>query len=214
MPVGGRSRPATVIRVDHEHVAPSERKDVMRRHLLDARRSRSDAERTIAARANDEHLARLLSGAAMVCAYLPLASEPMTTGLLDELVAGGTMVLVPLVSPDAALDWCLYPGPTTAGPFGIAEPTGPRLGPSTVCSADAVVVPALAVDQFGRRLGRGGGHYDRTLALLPQAGPADRRAVIAVLFDGELIERVPAEEHDKTVTAVASPTDGIVHFRS
>src|SRR5439155_17399887 len=109
---------------------------------------------------------KLLAGAAVVCGYLPLATEPLTTALLDRLVAAGTTVLVPVVTADAPLDWCRYPGPTTTSPFGIQEPTGTRLGPAKIRSADAVLLPALAVDATGARLGRGGGHYDRTLALL------------------------------------------------
>ena len=68
-----------------------------------------------------------------------------------------------------------------------------------------MLVPALAVDGAGRRLGRGGGHYDRTLALLTSA---TRR--IAVIFDDELIDNVPADVFDERVTAAVTPTRGLV----
>jgi 5-formyltetrahydrofolate cyclo-ligase len=65
------------------------------------------------------------------------------------------------------------------------------------------VVPALAVDRTGLRMGRGGGSYDRVLAR------ADRAYSVALLHDGELLEKVPAEPHDRRVRAVITPTEGL-----
>ncbi len=190
-------------------------KKALRSIMIAARKGRSAGAHSVAARRNDDHLVDLMSGTAVVCGYLPLASEPMTRGVLDRLADAGTAVLVPVVSADRALDWCRYPGPTAPGAFGIAEPTGPRLGPGAVRRADAILVPALAVDSTGRRLGRGGGHYDRTLALLPsRTGTAVGPELIAVLFDGELVEVVPSEDHDRRVGSAVLPTAGVVHFRS
>jgi 5-formyltetrahydrofolate cyclo-ligase len=192
-------------------------KNTLRRTISATRKSRSDGERSAAARANIEHLNALLAGSAVVCGYLPLASEPLSGELLDRLAAGGTTVLVPVVRADSPLDWCRYPGPTVPGSFGIAEPSGPRLGPDAARSADAILVPAFAVDRLGRRLGRGGGHYDRTLALLSDEAALSAtgaQQLIAVLFDGEVIDMVPAEQHDKPVTAAVTPTVGIVRFPS
>ena len=126
-----------------------------------------------------------------------------------------TNVLVPVVTADSPLDWCRHPSPTAPGNFGIAEPTGPRLGPAAVRSADAILVPALAVDRTGRRLGRGGGHYDRSLALLasPSAGSAGPE-LIAVVFAGEIVDTLPVEEHDRPVGTVVAAADGMWHFRS
>jgi 5-formyltetrahydrofolate cyclo-ligase len=199
-------------------------KNDLRAALISARRQRPDAVRLVAARANAEHLRALLSGAKIVCGYLPLGSEPLRVELLDELVADGCTVLVPVVVTDAPLDWCTYPCPTVPGAFGIAEPTGPRLGPGAIKTAEAILVPALAVDRSGSRLGRGGGHYDRTLALLPTRGSAggpeqgddDRRAVevVAVLFDDEIVDAVPTDTHDRAVNSVVRPSHGIHRFRS
>ncbi len=200
--------------VDHHRTDEIASKNALRRSIIAARRSRPAGDRSSAAQANDAHLTALLSGSAVVCGYLPLATEPLTTGLLDRLVAGGTDVLVPVVIADSPLDWCRYPVPTVASSFGIAEPRGPRLGPGMARTADAILVPAFAVDPAGRRLGRGGGHYDRTLALLAgvtTSVPGGQR-LVAVLFDGEFIDEVPAEPHDKLVNAAVSPTPGIVHL--
>ena len=70
--------------------------------------------------------------------------------------------------------------------------------------ADAVLVPALAVDAAGRRLGRGGGSYDRALARVGPLVP-----LIALIYDDELVEQVPAEGHDVPVRATASPRAGL-----
>ena len=73
-----------------------------------------------------------------------------------------------------------------------------------MASADVVLVPALAVDGQGNRLGRGGGSFDRALARVGPLIP-----VIALLYDSELLPSVPAEEHDQSVRAVARPEQGI-----
>jgi 5-formyltetrahydrofolate cyclo-ligase len=67
-----------------------------------------------------------------------------------------------------------------------------------------VVVPALAVDRTGQRLGRGGGSYDRALA---RVGPSI--LTLALLYDGELVGEVPAGPHDQPVRAAALPGEGI-----
>lgn len=194
--------------MNDEILHPAHAKDDLRATLIATRRKRSEPDRADAARANAAHLRTLLAGARTVCGYLPLASEPLRTELLDDLLAAGCTVLVPVVTRDAPLNWCHYPSPTAPGAFGIAEPSGPRLGPGAVTGADAILVPALAVDGCGARLGRGGGHYDRTLALLPAFGPE----LVAVLFDGELLDAVPTELHDRAVTTAVLPSTGIHRF--
>jgi 5-formyltetrahydrofolate cyclo-ligase len=90
------------------------------------------------------------------------------------------------------------------GPRGLLEPGEPPRGVDAVARADAVLVPALAVDTVGRRLGRGGGSYDRALARVGPLVP-----LIALIYDDELVEQVPAEGHDIPVRAVVSPRAGI-----
>lgn len=185
-----------------------------RARLSALRRSRPIGERRAAQRANAAHLRPALEGLSIVCAFLPLGGEPLDTELLDELAGSGSTVLVPVTTGAAPLDWVRYPTPLRPGPVGIAEALGPRLGSAAVRTADVVLVPALAVDQIGRRLGRGGGHYDRTLALLGpvplvQNEPRAISPTIAVLFDGELVPRLPSERFDVPVGAVVTPGGGI-----
>ncbi|MET3805352.1 5-formyltetrahydrofolate cyclo-ligase [Nakamurella sp. UYEF19] len=199
---------------DQQH--DSDRKNALRQRLLAVRRSRSHADRLEAAAANAAHLLDLLVDRHTVCGYLPLHSEPLTTELFDGLTAVGTTVLVPVITANAALDWCRYPTPTEPGAFGIAEPSGPRLGQQAVRSVDAILVPALAVDSAGHRLGRGGGHYDRTLALLDDPGQqpgAPGLLLVAVLFDDEIVDDLPVEAHDRPVGAVLTPRLGFRYFR-
>jgi 5-formyltetrahydrofolate cyclo-ligase len=94
-------------------------------------------------------------------------------------------------------------GRLARGRFGLLEPVGPRLGPTAIGAADVVVVPALAVDRSGVRLGRGGGYYDRALRYVRPGA-----TLVAAVFDDELFDALPAEPHDHLVTAVVTPSGG------
>lgn len=139
-----------------------------------------------------------------VCCYLPVGTEPGSLELVTSLATQGRRVLLPIVVGPAPLDWAAYDGTLAPGPFGLQEPGGPRLGADAIASADAVVVPALAVDIAGHRLGRGGGHYDRSL---PLASPEAPR--VAVVRDVEVVTELPAESHDVIMTAVLTPIGGL-----
>lgn len=145
-----------------------------------------------------------------VCAYVPMPGEPGGPGLPARLAAlpGVARVLLPVLQPDRDLDWAAYTGPDTLAPaaLGLREPTGPRCGVTGITEAALVLVPALAVDRSGLRLGRGGGSYDRALARVRPGA-----AVIALLHDGELVDRVPAEPHDRRVSGVLMPS-GLVRI--
>ena len=184
-------------------------KATLRTTLIESRRRRDDAARQEARSANGAHLLAALTGVPCVAAYLPLATEPLDLLVLDQL-AVNSRVLVPVVTGASPLDWCEYPGPVHRGAWGIEEPNGPRLGPQIVATAGAVLVPALAVDPDGHRLGRGGGHYDRTLQLRAQllgAGATDLR--IAVIYDEELVPSVPFDALDQPVNAVVRPSSAL-----
>ncbi|MGV9337639.1 5-formyltetrahydrofolate cyclo-ligase [Streptomyces sp. NPDC003688] len=156
-----------------------------------------------------------LAAARTVAAYVSVGGEPGTRALLDTLRARGVRVLLPALLPDNDLDWAEYTGPGSLAPvrhggrMELLEPSGPRLGPDAVASADAVLLPGLAVDARGMRLGRGGGSYDRVLARLESAGA--RPALVVLLYDTEVVARVPAEPHDRPVHAVVTPT-GVRRF--
>jgi len=147
-----------------------------------------------------------VTSAGTVAAYYSVGTEPDTHGLIFALWKRGSYVVLPVLLPDGDLDWASYEGPESLapGPRGVLQPVEPVRGTGTVARADVVLVPALAVDVRGRRLGRGGGSYDRALA---RVGP--QVPTIALLYDSELLPSVPAEEHDQPVRAVARPEQGI-----
>jgi 5-formyltetrahydrofolate cyclo-ligase len=142
-----------------------------------------------------------------VCGYVPVGTEPGSLELLDGLVAAGHRVLLPVVTGLAPLDWAEYRNAAglVPGPHGLRQPAGERLGPAEVGTAEVVLVPALAVDRRGVRLGRGAGHYDRSLPLASQ-----NAALIAVVRDAELVTELPAEPHDVRMTAALTPHHGLV----
>lgn len=183
----------------------------LRRQLLARRRSLPAAVR---ARADAAVLAVLTDWVrqhrpATVAAHLPFGTEPGGPGLIEVLA--GARLLLPVLLPDLDLDWAAYAGPGTLRPGsrGPLEPAGPRLGPAAVSTADLVVVPAVAVDRAGLRLGRGGGSYDRALARVDPGTP-----VVALLHDGELLPALPAQPHDRRVGAVVTAGDGYVELPS
>jgi 5-formyltetrahydrofolate cyclo-ligase len=151
-----------------------------------------------------------LSGARTVTAYIARTGEPDTGPLLAELAARGVRVLQPVLRPDFDLDWVVDDGSRLVSEVhdSLSEPSGPRLGPEGIGAADLVLVPALAVDRSGMRLGHGGGCYDRALTRV-----APGVLVVALLNDGEITDTpIPAEPHDRRVDAVATPS-GVLRFR-
>lgn len=174
-----------------------------RRHPLAA--AREDAEQIA------EHLLTTpeVRRAATIAAYISLSNEPGTGPLVEQLHALGRRIILPVLMPDNDLDWAVYQGPTALAPAsrGLLEPTGPRLGPEAVATADVVLCPGLAVDRDGIRLGRGGGSYDRALSRVPVG-----TFVCTLLYDEEILDRVPAEEHDRPVSAAVTPR-GVTRFR-
>jgi 5-formyltetrahydrofolate cyclo-ligase len=186
-------------------------KAALRRQLLAGRARLSPDQRKTAARALRDTVLELpqVQMAGTIAAYYSLSSEPDTHGLIYALWKRGGYVLLPLLRPDADLDWASYEGPDSLrpGPRGLAEPSEPPRGMDAVTRADLVLVPALAVDRSGVRLGRGGGSYDRALARVAPGIPT-----IALLYDGELLDEVPADVHDQQVRLVARPSAGITRL--
>ncbi|GAA1921483.1 5-formyltetrahydrofolate cyclo-ligase [Nocardioides lentus] len=185
-------------------------KTALRDALLTSRRRRGPAGVAAATRARTSHLLASPEArrAALVAAYVSVGSEPGTTVLLDELRAGGRRVLLPVLLADGDLDWAPYDGPGSLVPAGrgLLEPATARHGTDAIAAADLVVVPGLAVDAAGHRLGRGGGSYDRALARVRVGTPT-----WVLLHADELDRDVPVEPHDRRVTGAVTE-DGVVRF--
>jgi 5-formyltetrahydrofolate cyclo-ligase len=144
-----------------------------------------------------------------IACYAPTATEPGGFELPSVLAAAAHPwpLLLPVLRSDGDLDWAAYEGRECLRParYGLREPSGRRLGVEAIATAALVIVPAVAVDQTGTRLGRGGGSYDRALARV-RSGVE----IIAALFDGEFVARLPAEPHDLPVTTALVATDDTV----
>lgn len=183
---------------------PTTAKAVLRRSLLARRRARSTPERAAAAEALAAALLGRLAGVGTLAAHVPDATEPGSGALPAAFRRLGVPVLLPVVPDDGALlHWGRWTGELQPGRYGLLEPVGPRAGPAAVQAADAIVVPALAVDRSGIRLGRGGGYYDRALVhARPDA------VLVAVVFDDEHVDALPREPHDLAMTAVVTPAGG------
>ena len=183
-------------------------KGTLRRRQVAARTAMPDSIRNESGRLIRDHVLEMpqVTSAGTIAAYYSVGTEPDTRGLIFALWKRGSYVVLPVLLPDGDLDWASYEGPESLapGPRGVLQPVEPVRGTGTVARADVVLVPALAVDLRGRRLGRGGGSYDRALA---RVGP--QVPTIALLYDSELLPSVPAEEHDQAVRAVARPEQGI-----
>lgn len=186
-------------------------KAVLRRRLSAARAALTDAQRGEAGRLLRDAVLCLpeTQMAGTVAAYVSIGTEPETRSLVYALWKRGAYVLLPLLRPDNDLDWASYEGPDSlaAGPRGLLEPAEPPRGVAAIARADLVIVPALAADRRGNRLGRGGGSYDRALARV-----GGTVATIALLYDGELLDEIPAGRHDQPVRLVAQPSQGIIRL--
>jgi 5-formyltetrahydrofolate cyclo-ligase len=185
-------------------------KTELRAEILLARRALAPELHDAEAHALCSHLPGFVGGDT-VCAYVPVGSEPGSIELIDSLLRMGVRVLLPVARYAAAgipmpLQWGEYrPGGLVEARFGLREPAGPWLPADAVAAAAVVLVPALAVDCSGVRLGRGAGFYDRSLVL---ADPAAR--LVAVVRDDEVVDRLPAEPHDVRMTHALTPQRGLV----
>ncbi|MFG3032148.1 5-formyltetrahydrofolate cyclo-ligase [Streptomyces sp. NPDC048253] len=198
--------------MSHLEGGPESDKRTLRRGFLAVRNRLTPDDVRAASVALAERALELpeLTHARTVAAYVSVGTEPGTLALLDALRARGVRVLLPALLPDNDLDWGAFTGEGSlarvlhGGKMALLEPAGERLGPDAVTAADVVLLPGLAVDAHGTRLGRGGGSYDRVLARLAASGA--HPALVVLLYDAEVVEHVPGEAHDRPVHAVVTPS--------
>lgn len=143
-----------------------------------------------------------------IAAYLSVGTEPSTLPLMALLVEHGYEVLVPVCESGFRLQWVRWvPGiELRRSPWApVDEPVGRRLPLDIMEQVAGILLPALAADTDGNRLGKGGGYYDRFLATLP--GLRQRPTTAAVVFEHELLEpgRIEVDELDAPVGGVLTP---------
>jgi 5-formyltetrahydrofolate cyclo-ligase len=175
------------------------RKAALRRAARLARDELSATDRTVASAAAEERLWRLpeLRSVRTVALYAAHRGEVDLTGLASRLGQRGVRTLLPRVRGDALeLVAANLGSPLSPGYRGICEPRGPAIDPEVV---DTIVVPGVAFDPTGGRLGQGGGHYDRLLAELPSDTTR-----IGVGFACQLVPSVPREPHDLALDVIVT----------
>ncbi|UWX96441.1 5-formyltetrahydrofolate cyclo-ligase [Arthrobacter zhaoxinii] len=188
-------------------------KDQARRDFLRLRREMTDAEKADAAsglaRLGLAWAQELVPHGGTVAGYLSVGSEPGTGELLEGLCTAGYRVVVPVCEPGRRLSWCDWTPETVLAPGlhgSLLEPTGERFAAADLTELGLVLVPALAADSSGGRMGKGGGYYDRFLARLRADGnPAPAAAVV---YDHEFVPAGSFETTplDAAVDAVLTPS--------
>ena len=184
-------------------------KETLRRAALDARkafvRTLSDADRALLEQKLAENLTSLFAGVSVVAGYHPLGSEISPLPAMEEARAVGAIAAFPCFHNPAKPFRFLAGDPLEPGPFGIMQPAKrhPPVQP------DLVLVPLIAIDGQGTRLGRGKGHYDRALISLKKSGA---RLVGLGWPMQRLPETIPADDWDIPLNAFASPA-GVEWFR-
>lgn len=129
--------------------------------------------------------------------YYPLSDEVDVRPLIQMAHQAGHVVLLPVVVGNA-LELRLYQGEESLrmGAYDIMEPIGPLFPPEQYGEIDIALVPGMAFDASGHRLGRGKGYYDRLLPLLTSAYK------IGVCYPFQFVTDVPSEEHDVPINEV------------
>lgn len=174
-------------------------KHTLRVAMRERRAAMSSEDRIAASRAAQTRLAAssLFAGRRTVGLYSALPSEVQTDALAGALSIAGKVVCYPAVRDDArALDFRRATGSFRTGALGVREPEGEKVELSEI---DLFVLPAVAADLSGGRLGRGRGHYDATLA-----AAGSRALRVALLFDWQIVLAVPVDAHDQRVDAVCT----------
>jgi 5-formyltetrahydrofolate cyclo-ligase len=177
-------------------------KDALRSAALDSRkafaRTLDDASRTLLEEQLAEHLTSICASARVVAGYSPLGSEISPQLAMEEARSVGAIVAFPAFHNPAKPFQFRAGDPVVPGPFGILQPKAS----APVVEPDLVLVPLIAVDAHGARLGRGRGHYDRVLAKMKRSG-------VRLVGVGWQIQRledaIPADPWDVRLDAFASP---------
>lgn len=141
-----------------------------------------------------------LDSVGVVASYQPFGGE-LDPGPLVAVLAP-QMVVLPVIAGDR-LEFAPASGPMAPNRYGIAEPTGPAVDLNTI---DVVIVPAVAVDRRGTRLGMGAGYYDRTFAHLVARQRPSSPLLVALVHDEQVVDELPSQPWDVAMDAIVTPT--------
>lgn len=143
-----------------------------------------------------------VKSAGTILLYYSLPDEVYTHSLADTMLLCGKRVVLPRVTGEGHMELRLYTGPRDLAPgaYNIMEPTGEVF--NDYGQIDVAIIPGVAFDSRGNRLGRGKGYYDRFLPLISGAYK------IGLCFDFQMVPRIPADSHDIAMDEVVSQSAG------
>jgi 5-formyltetrahydrofolate cyclo-ligase len=182
-------------------------KSILRKQLRAARRALSEPDHWHRSRAAARAVTRLPSFRAgrRVALYLPFDGEPDTAELLNAALRRRVQVFVPVISDRRHCRLRFYPltGKTVPGEFGIGVPRR-RLRPISPQWLDLIVIPLVGVDSEGRRLGMGGGYYDRALAFRRRRRYWKGPRLVGLAFDCQRTAAKFADDWDLRLDSLAT----------
>ncbi|MDK2891206.1 MAG: 5-formyltetrahydrofolate cyclo-ligase [Methanoculleus sp.] len=185
----------------------SQTKATLREQAKEARSLLSPAEIATYSASIEEKLLGLLNGFATVMVYVAKAPEAGTRGLIAALDRRGVRVVVPIIERETcSLRLSYLPDPAVLVPstFDVPEPIGHEL-PARPEDVEVVVIPMLAFDAEGNRLGYGAGYYDRFLCRYPHPKK------IGIAFSCQQAQSIPADENDVKMDCIVTEKGIIRH---
>ena len=126
--------------------------------------------------------------------YLSFGSEPDTGSFIGLAQARGLEIACPRIEANGQMVMAVLESETVPSELGFREPTGKVVDPSEL---ELIIVPALAIDHQGQRLGRGAGYFDRYLEQY-------KGVTVGLVYDAEFLAEVPSETHDRPVSQVVT----------
>lgn len=185
-------------------------KKQLRTHIMEARKAMSAAERSMRSERACKHLltSEKMGSAKTIMAFHPFGEELDILPFVEEARKRGQEIWLPLtISSDRRLIPYRYTGPhmLKQGVYGIWEPDPAKAEQGDLSTLDTVLVPGVAFDRNGGRMGYGGGYYDRFLAAL-----GTKPYLLGVGFSMQVVDHVPLEPHDIPLDALVTE-DGFFH---
>jgi 5-formyltetrahydrofolate cyclo-ligase len=179
---------------------PASAKTMLRLALKDQRKALASEAPDAGERAAGHVPAERIGGWSVVAGYRSRGHEVDPVPLMTCLAAAGAQLALPVaLAKDAALEFRAWsPGdPLKPDAYNIPSP----IAEAPIVRPDLIIVPLMAFDRVGGRMGRGGGHYDRTLAALRAEG---RLFALGLAYAGQEVAQVPREPHDQLLDAIAT----------
>lgn len=181
-----------------------EAKQALRAAARERRAKRSAHERAVLAQQWSDTVMDFIGDGQVVACYVSIKDEPPTRELCERIAASGRQLLLPKLGPSLAREWAWYKGDAdleVLAPGRPPEPSGLPADSSVLADIDVLVMPAALIDKVGRRLGQGGGWYDR---VLKKVSPTTK--IGAMVFPDEYVSvELPQDDMDRRVPYVIFP---------